>query len=625
MKTFFFLSFLIFSKVSFLLSDKSLELSNAFNDIASEIFTKLNLTFDIYFYGKPTHHSTDVINNFLKESNFNVEIFWVENFDFQYALANQQSLFDLLKNSEHHVIHNSAIFVTSTIDDAIILMNSFKFSTFVLPKKFQFLLFVEEIKDEKDLYKIPNRKKIEGSDHISKFCYYVIETKKKVQLYTVDIFREGACGSFDYVEIGSFDKKLKKWKNEKLEIEEKYTNFHNCLMVARTGLEKFTEKIINLIGEKANFTSHVLGDLEGIMLASHTVFLPVPLFALSFDNLWVTSTFAEMSYGFYLTPAEKYSSYEKMVMPFDVETWTYLGITFGVAFFVVFVVGFLPRKVYLMIVGSRVQHPEYNILSIFYGVGQSKIPTENSARILLMFFIFFCLIFRTAYQGVLFELMTSDISKKLPKTIEELYEQNYTIFVHKDDFGVHVQMLEEMLPEYQHSTVIPITSRTNSDKYINFFMDHMYNDSEKFAFFMEDNPIQIFMFENNISVPRLDQTFFRSPAGVGLSKNNFLFFLCDKIVQDLTSTGIMQIIWKDIYVAEKLKVEEKEPQVLSVQDLEFGFVLWLITLSAPTCVFALELLTFYVIRKIKNYLVRETRSFIGKVLFFKLLIDLYFR
>jgi hypothetical protein len=45
-----------------------------------------------------------------------------------------------------------------------------------------------------------------------------------------------------------------------------------------------------------------------------------------------------------------------------------------------------------------------------------------------MLFILFCLIMRTAYQGVQFDLMLREVRPRDVKTIEELSEKNYTVF-----------------------------------------------------------------------------------------------------------------------------------------------------------------------------------------------------
>jgi hypothetical protein len=58
-----------------------------------------------------------------------------------------------------------------------------------------------------------------------------------------------------------------------------------------------------------------------------------------------------------------------------------------------------------------------------------RLPSSNFGRMILMVFIIFCLIIRTAYQGVLFEMITTDMRKDSPNTMEELLESNYSIYL----------------------------------------------------------------------------------------------------------------------------------------------------------------------------------------------------
>ena len=102
------------------------------------------------------------------------------------------------------------------------------------------------------------------------------------------------------------------------------------------------------------------------------------------------------------SPPELYTNYEKMVLPFDVATWMYLGITFGVTFAVIFVIKLLPKVFKETCFGQNENSPAFNVIRTFFGISLTKLPKNNFARIILMSFIIFCLIFRTAYQGMQF-------------------------------------------------------------------------------------------------------------------------------------------------------------------------------------------------------------------------------
>jgi hypothetical protein len=129
------------------------------------------------------------------------------------------------------------------------------------------------------------------------------------------------------------------------------------------------------------------------------------------DHKHITSVFNHVHWNLISTPSEKYTNYEKMVMPFDDDTWYYLFITFGVAFFVVFIVNKMPKKYQDLIFGSGVKMPAYNIVGTFFGIGQTTLPKANFPRIILIFFVLFCLVIRTAYQGVFFEMFVNEIRR----------------------------------------------------------------------------------------------------------------------------------------------------------------------------------------------------------------------
>jgi hypothetical protein len=140
-----------------------------------------------------------------------------------------------------------------------------------------------------------------------------------------------------------------------------------------------------------------------------------------------TALILDASYMFAVTPTESFSNYEKMLLPFDIVTWTLLLFTFVVAFAVVLLLKLFNRRVRNAIVGKNISTPGLNIIHIFFGIAQMRLPVASVPRFLLVVFIVFCLIFRTCYQGKLFEFMKSDMRKPLPSTFEDLIKKNYTI------------------------------------------------------------------------------------------------------------------------------------------------------------------------------------------------------
>lgn len=131
-------------------------------------------------------------------------------------------------------------------------------------------------------------------------------------------------------------------------------------------------------------------------------------------------------------PGEPYSPIEKFFLPFDLETWICFTLVFVTAFSLVLIVKLSrSRSLRIFVIGENVSSPALNIFATFMGIGMLTVPTRSISRILLMIFILFSMIMRTAYQGKYFEFLTSDVRKQGIQTVEELIEKNYTLYVRK--------------------------------------------------------------------------------------------------------------------------------------------------------------------------------------------------
>jgi hypothetical protein len=166
-------------------------------------------------------------------------------------------------------------------------------------------------------------------------------------------------------------------------------------------------EVINLLEKQGNFSVNrphlfTLGT-EISSIANPKANTDLVLSFLGFSYRWSRWQCCDKFFNHDLTamysPPEPYTNYEKMFLPFDVDTWMYLGLTFGVGFVVIFFMNFLPRIVKNVIYGRGVNSPTFNMIGAFFGMGQTVVPHSNFGRMILMGFILFCLVIRTAYQG----------------------------------------------------------------------------------------------------------------------------------------------------------------------------------------------------------------------------------
>lgn len=154
------------------------------------------------------------------------------------------------------------------------------------------------------------------------------------------------------------------------------------------------------------------------------------------------------------------------------------------------------------------------------------------------------------------------------------------------------------------------------------YRDLATNDSHKYALIMEEQTEQIYSYENNIFPLYLKERFLSVPVGIGLVKNHFLFHLLEEVVQGLTTGGITQHLWK-FYREVDLslpKVQPHGPSVLSLDDLSFGFLIWLVACGVAFGAFFMEIFYFWMV-KFYYFMKEKIKQLIGIILLLTLLIN----
>lgn len=149
-----------------------------------------------------------------------------------------------------------------------------------------------------------------------------------------------------------------------------------------------------------------------------------------YDHHRISKAFHDINFFILVTPGELYSPYEKLLLPFDKTTWILLLSTFAHAFLTIFIINRFSIRVQNILYGRRITTPTVNVIQIFFGISQTRLPREHFSRFILMLFIGFCLIIRTCFQSKFFEFMTSEPRRPPPKTLEELIERNYTVYAY---------------------------------------------------------------------------------------------------------------------------------------------------------------------------------------------------
>jgi hypothetical protein len=127
-------------------------------------------------------------------------------------------------------------------------------------------------------------------------------------------------------------------------------------------------------------------------------------------------------YGYTITKGLSYTPMEKLLLPFDLETWIMIIITFAIGFLTIFIIYRCNRFVQRFVFGTFIRDPSLNLTSIFFGIGVTRLPGRNFARYLFMIFTLYCLIIRTAYQGKMFEFLNTDVKRPTAKVEQNLID-----------------------------------------------------------------------------------------------------------------------------------------------------------------------------------------------------------
>lgn len=374
-------------------------ISLAISQIIQELFIKPEISFDILDFNSKSLKMGDIVKGFLK-------------------VTNNMTSVEVKKSKTFQNISKSAVIFLKSFNDfqklnqRVELKNKF-------PKKLKFLIFCQDLSIS-DIQKVVIKTlDFKNRGHISQFEYFVTETKKEIILSTIEWFSEIACDLMQIKILGKFDKKFKTWKM--LKVNEKFVNFHKCLIVDQKleiDVDKFSGEpsgymieFTKILAQVGNFTPYFqfiygnslfsskreLKPIHGKVLIPHTMNLRQGINAMG--NIHFTSIIEDFRMIFVTTPGEEFSSYEKLFLPFDAETWLYLEVYFGVCLIVIFIINRMSLKIRNEVYGFGINSAAFNVISNIFGIPLHQMPKNNFARIILIFFVFYCLIIRTAYQG----------------------------------------------------------------------------------------------------------------------------------------------------------------------------------------------------------------------------------
>lgn len=403
-------------------SRDNLVLAHAFRDILKSLHLS-GAEFSVISVGKNSNDWLDLANSFesypIKVANFPQEVL-----------------------KEKRKINSSAIVTFESVKQMINFCVRVELTNFY-HKQFKFYMHYPSA-SLKDISKLPVF--IPHGQHFEAFMqyqYFLIDEDDVIALHTFVKYLPQNCRTYQLVKVNEFDKQSRKWKSSKFAIE-KFFDLNRCpITIEFVGLAPeffkqcneqgdisyhgYNYEIVKVLSAKLNF-SLVIATVDyhpDIFLTStaHNAFFPIR------DLYHFTRPYIYENGYLIVPPGEHFSSYEKLILPYDQNIWLWIVMVFATVFAAIAVTSCIKKDVREYIFGTGEKSPSLSVARIFFGVSLEKIPTRNFTRLLIMFATLYCLIIRTAYQGKMFEFLQKNISKPQIGSIDEMIEQNFTFYM----------------------------------------------------------------------------------------------------------------------------------------------------------------------------------------------------
>ncbi|KAG5669349.1 hypothetical protein PVAND_017237 [Polypedilum vanderplanki] len=597
-------------------------------DIIRVFYIANDINFNFIIYGQTTNHINDVINEVTKELSNEIVI-------------NVRQIQNI--SSWNHQINQSAIIFIKS-EKNLQKVHRIKLSN-QEPKKFKFLAYIEEIKNLNQLQiLLKSTKSFNGNLKFQNFGFFLTKYENFINLTANLIFSEQKCEKYHLKILNSFEIKTQKWKT-KLKSFNHFENFNKCFVpivanfdilfyfeniksfydptkniinsfsTENLNFQGLTHEIFKIIAQKHNFTpiytindfsknkkylngrNFVANSSYGINLKSYEIYR-------NNRNLFWSETCYSHDLYYLVTLNDLYTNYEKLLMPFDKTTWIFLCLTIGMTFIIIFGSLKCSHWVRNLIHGEGVKDPTYNAIGIMFGMSQLKLPNESINRFILLLFIWFCLMFRTCYQSKFFEFMTSDMRKPLPASIDDLREMNYTIVLNENFSENFYRINNEII----NGRKMPKIMNVSKEIFYFLYKESLDEKSQKkFAFLVFETLHAELNTTFKNSLPIMDNERITKEFSYGIIKNSLLSYEIFDVISQLIPSGITKHLaeygmW---FINRAIDLEIVDSRrILSLKDLEFGFVIWLASLSLPITCFICEILSVkgkFLIKNLKEF------------------------
>ncbi|XP_055543352.1 uncharacterized protein LOC129728901 [Wyeomyia smithii] len=125
----------------------------------------------------------------------------------------------------------------------------------------------------------------------------------------------------------------------------------------------------------------------------------------------------------------RYSSLEKLILPFKKKVWYFLAIFVLGAIVVICLVEYKNDDVRNFVYGRNIRSPYLNLLQVLFGITIHLTPSRNFARTLLFLWMIHSMVLRTCYQGSMYRFLQRKSTLPPSQTLNEIDQTGALYYV----------------------------------------------------------------------------------------------------------------------------------------------------------------------------------------------------
>lgn len=281
---------------------------------------------------------------------------------------------------------------------------------------------------------------------------------------------------------------------------------------------------------------------------------------------------------------EKYTSLEKLLKPFELETWEVVIVFNVVVFtFIALVKARTSLSIRQFIFGKNANSEHFNTFVAFLGqnVPEQRVPGRNFARTLFCIFMLYTLVIRGSYSGALFKFLKSDnIRKSHAKTVNEMVEKNFKFYMQIPA----EYLVKNMTKIYNNRIVIkPNETAIIQEKTLSSsFEGGLLSSYEQIQYFNRMN-------RQNYTLKVCPEILYRFQYVMYFRKNSAFVRHFNKYLESCRANGLMSYLVEKYLPRQNDEISIKAPKPLVLEQVSGCFLLLIFGSLVSCFIFYVEM------------------------------------